>query len=172
MNFTYPDWWHSHGMKLHLNRAETNLEQVTLGSSTTRLIISRNEDSLNLPWNIQWAVLHFYGETAAGNRKVNHETLLTAFGFNNGTPQGSEWLINKYGGTCAEQGAFLRYKQFLNIPCPGTGNDGDPNLSLFLDTNIQQAVLNLMPNEYVLKLRGQIGKYLLLPSTPTGSKLF
>ena len=52
--------------------------------------------------------------------------------------------IERYGGTCFYQGVFLRYEYFLNIPGPGTGNDGNPNISVELDDGIKNAVRQLL----------------------------
>lgn len=43
-----------------------------------------------------------------------------------------------------KQGAFIRYGNFLNIPSPGTGHDGDPNISILIDGPIRRAVRQLL----------------------------
>jgi len=32
----------------------------------------------------------------------------------------------------------------LNIPCPGTGHDGDPNVSVYIEESIQRAIEQLL----------------------------
>jgi len=56
----------------------------------------------------------------------------------------SLWLIERYGGTVAAQGEFFRCGSYLNIPHPGTGYQGDPNLSILLDYSIRLAVMQLL----------------------------
>lgn len=60
------------------------------------------------------------------------------------TEQHSLWLIDRFGGDCASQANYIRYKDYLNIPCPGTGHDGDPNISIMLDKDIRDAVRDML----------------------------
>ena len=56
----------------------------------------------------------------------------------------SLWLIERYGGTVAAQGEFIRWGKYLNIPGPGTGHDGDANISIFVSDEIRDAVAQLL----------------------------
>ncbi len=143
----HPDWWHTHGTKMHLvHDRQNNTEEVIIKNNTAQLNIKHTGED-GLPWNIQWSIVRFIGENTIGNRIMNTETLLSAFGFDNKTSETSAWLIHRFGGTCAEQGEFIRWRRFLNIPHPGTGHDGDPNISVELDTDIQQSILNLLSSK-------------------------
>jgi hypothetical protein len=75
---------------------------------------------------------------------MDTDTLKSAFGIHEANGYASDWLLNEFGGTCASQGKFLRYKDYLNIPGPGTGHDGDSNVSIELDRSIQTAARDLM----------------------------
>lgn len=162
--FFHPDWWHSHGTKMDLNEQESTTDQIILNSKVARLVIAKINNPNDLPFNISWSIVRFRGEETNGNRKMDLDNFLAAFGFDNRTPHGSEWLIQKYGGSCAEQGTFIRYDRFLNIPHPGTGNDGDPNISVLLNREIQQAIISLLPkNEaFSLRTRTHIGEIIPL----------
>lgn len=52
----------------------------------------------------------------------------------------SNWLIHRYGGTTAVQGKFLRWGQYLTISGPGTGQNGDANISVFVSERIRDEV--------------------------------
>jgi len=60
----------------------------------------------------------------------------------------SQWLLDQYGGDLAIQGRFIHWTSqhttFLNIPCPGTGHDGDPNISLEVTPEIKDAIRQLV----------------------------
>lgn len=55
-------------------------------------------------------------------------------------------MIRRYGGTTADQGRFIRYNRFLNIPGPGTGHDGDSNISVEIRSEMQDAVAAFLQN--------------------------
>ncbi len=57
---------------------------------------------------------------------------------------GGSWLVGRYGGNSAVQSKFIRWGNFLNIPCPGTGHDGDPNVSIYVTDEIREAVRKLL----------------------------
>jgi hypothetical protein len=58
--------------------------------------------------------------------------------------ESGEWLLDRYGGDSAAQGFYIRWRNCLNIPCPGTGHDGDPNISVTLSDDIKEAVRQLL----------------------------
>ena len=145
----HPDWWHNHGSKLWLNPKETSTDQVVMDSNAARLTIAGLYADLKTKkttWVAQWEIAQFTptGEVCQGRTSMDIFALSSAFGLESTTPLGSEWLIERYGGTCAEQSTFIRYNKFLNIPCPGTGHDGDPNISLELDAEIGNAIIELI----------------------------
>jgi hypothetical protein len=53
-------------------------------------------------------------------------------------------MIEPFGGTVAKQRKFIRYHEFLNIPGPGSGYQGDPNVSIELYPETIAAVRNLL----------------------------
>ena len=75
---------------------------------------------------------------------MDDEHLKMAFGLSEESGKYGDWLIGRFGGESAEQGQFIRFENFLNIPCPGTGHDGDPNISIVLDDKIRDAVEHLL----------------------------
>lgn len=136
-----PKWWHSHGTKMKLITTGICNEFFILQGSAAELIVTRKRTL----WLVSWKVIQSPDEQTIGQVLFSNDDLLVAFGFSgyNFHP-GSEWLIEQYGGTVARQGKYIRYKNFLNIPCPGTGNDGDPNISIELGEEIMKAAVQLV----------------------------
>lgn len=138
----FPMWWHSHGDKFRLDNDQTSFadKKVVLTASAASLTIQYNGPD---HWLISWTIVTYgktYGQTTMTNRE-----LLSAFSNTGKTAdESSHWLISQYGGDYAAQGKCIRWKHFLNIPCPGTGHDGDPNVSILLDENMTQAVIRLL----------------------------
>ena len=77
---------------------------------------------------------------------MTEEQLRVMFGLDNDfvTPGHSQWLIKEYEADVAEQTLFIRKGNYLNIPCPGTAHDGDPNVSIELDDEIKEKVKELI----------------------------
>lgn len=146
----YPDWWHHHGIKMQVREKESTPGHLVIKGSAAELSIT-SATLLNLQlrskgpdWMVDWRVEHSPHDYATGQTLMDLDTLKTAFGFNHTTTGYSEWLIHRYGGTAAEQGHFIRWNQYLNIPGPGTGADGDPNVSLKLNDSIKKSVGELI----------------------------
>jgi hypothetical protein len=97
-------------------------------------------------WFVDWEVVHNrpYEEWVRGRSRFNDDDLEAAFGLSENSGKFGDWLIKQFGADVANQGKYIRWKKFLNIPCPGTGNDGDPNVSIHLDEEIQDTVRELL----------------------------
>ncbi|MDD5528179.1 MAG: hypothetical protein PHO56_04405 [Patescibacteria group bacterium] len=136
-----PIWFHHHGSKMRLTLFHREGEHIAIDGSATHLRISMGLKY----YEVTWSIKHSPDEYARGRTLMDKKTLANAFGLANDTPNCySHWLIERYGGDNAEQFKFIRYRNYLNIPCPGTGNDGDPNISIELDDEIKQAVTKLL----------------------------
>jgi hypothetical protein len=138
----YPVWWHHHGDKFCLDEEKTSFpdKRVILTASAATLTIEADGSD---NWRINWTIVT-YGKTSGSTTMTNRE-LLSAFTDTGKTADElSYWLISVYGGDYAAQGKCIRWKSFLNIPCPGTGHDGDPNVSILLDEDMAQAVVRLL----------------------------
>ena len=152
-----PDWWHRYGAKMTLTN---QTEKELIIKSKAALIIIRHislvfskdeisENNLNNSWVIDWEVTHCYPtrEVVNGRRIFSENDMINAFDLTDKEPISesyNEWLINRYGADIAENGKFIRYGNHLNIPCPGTGNNGDPNISIELNQEIKEALLKIV----------------------------
>lgn len=137
-----PIWWHHHGSKVKIIAHGICNDLLLLQGSAAELLIQKRQTG----WVLTWRIIHGLITSVSGIVILSTDELMAAFGVIHAyaTPEQSKWLINQHGGTVACQGRFIRYQDYLNIPCPGTGNDGDPNISLELNEKITKAVYELV----------------------------
>lgn len=104
-----------------------------------------------------WEIRHSAHEITIGTRVVSEDDLRGMFGLplphdhcllNSASMR---WIHSIMADTVFEQvigrsGYFLRADDFLNIPCPGTGRDGDPNISIEIDVAMRDAVQEFLDN--------------------------
>ncbi|MCX6720615.1 MAG: hypothetical protein NTW11_02320 [Candidatus Staskawiczbacteria bacterium] len=136
-----PIWWHKHGSKMRLKvfSHSANIFLVIQGSAAELKV-----GKLDNRWIVAWKITQSPTENSSGRIIMNDHSLAQAFGLDDDGLFSSCWLIERYGGTVAHQGQFIRWDKFLNIPCPGTGHDGDLNVSIYLDEKIKEAVGKLL----------------------------
>lgn len=133
-----PEWFHHHGTKFRVNRRLSTIGHLHLEASAASLIILRRERG-KPEFEIRWQVVFSLMEKAEGRLLMTKEMLESAFGISNKlTSITAEWIINRYGGSVAHQGQYIRWDNFLNIPGPGLGHDGDPNVSVMIDDEIRE----------------------------------
>lgn len=155
-----PDWFHLHGCKMYLKGHTGNL--VVIGSNAAQLTVHHDVPGR---WKIDWEIKFGIGQKVSGNILVNDDTLAAAFGVTElllNLPPGSRRLFDRFGASLASQGKFIRFGDFLSIPGPGTGHDGDPNISICLDEDIKKAV------EKSLKAHFWKPPFVSTPSVPKG----
>jgi len=147
-NLGIPVWWHMHGMKMEVLSFDKKNLVLTFESSAATLVVTKA--SVVFPgaegWLVDWKVVQStaYNVGTVGRAWFGSHDLSAAFGINDISGSFGKWVLERYGGTVASQGKYIRYKNFLNIPCPGTGHDGDPNISIHLDDNIKDAIQKLL----------------------------
>ena len=146
-----PSWWHMHGNKVNSTKTDPQNErnQIMLESRTVEVIIDRAE---NDSWRVGWRVLHqrisLDSDESGGQRFFTTNELLAAFGLNEFEGP-SEGFNHEYGAHTAVPGKYIRYGRWLNIPCPGTACDGDPNVSIWVEETIQAAIIKLVESNVV-----------------------
>ena len=144
----FPIWCHHHGSKMRVEQLDQQNHILVISGSAAKVTI-RKASSVYPDakgWFVDWKVVQYkpYDEGACGRSQFNDEDISAAFGLSESSGKFGEWLIKQFGADSAEQGKYIRWKNFLNIPCPGTGHDGDPNVSIHLDEEIQNAVRQLL----------------------------
>ena len=147
----HPDWCHHHGAKMVVVSLDPLNEILVIAGSAAKVTIQKA--SCVFPgkqgWFVDWEVVQCrpLEEGARGRVLFSDADLAAAFGLSDRSGKFGGWLIARYGADVAEQGKYIRWQQFLNIPCPGTGHDGDPNVSIHIDGKIRDAVCQLLRNK-------------------------
>lgn|GEM_PF-2151667 len=83
------------------------------------------------------------GASIRGSVFVSTGELRAAFGISEECSETGRHICEMYGGDVAEVGKFIRWGNFLNIPSPGTGENNDPNISVFLHKEIKNVIEKL-----------------------------
>ncbi len=141
-----PNWCHMHGSKMKIKEPHVSNSLLIITGSAASVKITRYGTIADKKWSVDWEVIQsrYDNEKSSGRVIFSSDVLRAAFGLTNDSGDCGRWLINRYGADSAEQGKFIRWRNFLNIPCPGTGYDGDPNVSIHLDDEIKDAVRQLL----------------------------
>jgi len=127
----HPVWWHAHGDKL-LGEFDREKRTLVLKSKAAEVTISPAavlSRDLAGRWLCAWEVRQSKNESIRGQVLLTRQDLLAMF-CGQPHPESNPDLLGSYGGAAGRQGYFIRHEGFLNIPCPGTGHDGDPNVSI------------------------------------------
>jgi hypothetical protein len=121
-------------------------KSVILAGSAAELHIAYepNIARADAPWTLIWEIRHSPKEKVTGTVIFTTEDVRQAFGLTDNRPDEENWLLERFGGQVASQGHYIRYGPYLNIPAPGTGHDGDPNISIKIDQKIRRAVARLI----------------------------
>lgn len=96
-------------------------------------------------WEVSWGLMHDCGKVE-GYIHMTDEELRRAFGLEDGLGVFGKALADRTSTKvdAAEQGKFVRAGKWLNIPHPGTGLQGDPNISIEVDGYMRLAILELL----------------------------
>ena len=133
----WPVWWHPDGMKMQINPEH---HTVGIGNSIAFVAIQKGYLREHFAYKVSWGINHGKGDCIAGTVFLTAPELEAAFCLRDYIDPATEWLIAKYGGSSTASGKFIRWERWLNIPCPGTGLDGDPNVSLEVTDEIKELV--------------------------------
>jgi hypothetical protein len=140
---SFPIWWHPHGSKVCVRRLDKERCLLILAGSAASLRIGHTAN--NTAWTVEWEVVQIRDQQKASGRVVfTPDQLRTAFGLSDDSDADGDWIIERFGAHAASQGAYIRWRDCLNVPCPGTGHDGDPNISIKITRPIQEAVRKLL----------------------------
>ncbi len=144
----FPIWCHHHGSKMRVVEFDEKEHRLVIAGSAAKVIIrpGREVQEGGDGWVVSWEVIQHvaYDEAVRGQRQFDSDELAAAFGLTDNSGDFGQWMLDQFGAHSAEQGKFIRWKHFLNIPCPGTGHDGDPNVSIHIDDEIRDAVQRLL----------------------------
>jgi len=151
---SHPAWWHPDGIQMMPGTVEKFMGEfyLTIRSNTASLTIkSTHKSGL---WQVRWQVIHFLPDKqeSSGMRLFDTADLANAFRLVGG-PNPPKCKYPEYytryglrldGSDSAVPGKYTRADGDLNIPCPGTGCDGDPNISIWVHHAVSKAVMDLI----------------------------
>lgn len=137
-----PDWWHNHGIKMKIRKRENRADPFIIESGAAYLEITRGGG-----YTVRWRVTHNPSSHIEGTLVFSEREFKQAFALSEKSGESGEGILAEYGGTAASQGSFIRYENYLNIPCPGTGRDGDPNISILLNEEIKKEAKNFLDGD-------------------------
>lgn len=144
--FGMPIWFHHHGTKvtyIGFNHANAPERTMLLKSSVVKIEIYPNRPGTG--YIVFYVITQSPETNNTGQIWMDKEDLEAAFGMRSTCEAfGGQWLADKYGADVAHQGKYIRYGNFLNIPSPGTGSDGDPNVSLHVDEKMREAIKDII----------------------------
>ena len=124
-----PTWFNPHGLKMQLGVA-LERECVLIKNTSAKVHITKCPlAGFNDHYMVKWEITHYHHARAGGRVLFTQVQMLGAFGI--GVETNDQELI---------RGRYIRHEQFLNLPMPGTGMDGDPNVSIFVSDEIREAV--------------------------------
>jgi len=120
------------------------LELCVAGRST--LLINPYDSKSREHWLVEWSVLEraYPNWMTNGRRLLSIQDLSAAFGQTNAHTLQDAEFIARFEADAGKIGLYLRKGDYLNIPGPGTGELGDPNLSLVLTSEIKESVLKII----------------------------
>lgn len=131
--YEHPSWWHPRGAKMQVAPSEFDGE-LLIQASAARVKISRDPEKQR--WNVDWKIKHTKNCYSQGRTEWQDDEFDGAFGLRDSEHFHGGHVLARFGGDSAEQGGYIRWKNFLNIPNPGTGHDYDPNVSVLLNQGL------------------------------------
>lgn len=140
-----PKWVHPHSVKVEFDKDKSvRTRTIRFESKVVSVTISRLRP---YSWHVAYRIAQPWGFTES-SVSLHTAELLCALNIDDsagiaGTEE-SKWWQTAYGSDVCVPGKFIRQGNWLNIPCPGTGVDGDPNLSIFLDEGDKKHFRNII----------------------------
>lgn len=148
-----PKWSNACGSKMDMSIGASDDNRLVFGNRRAQLVITRA--SVEIPglggWFVDWRISHYphYDQVfSAGRRHFTKDDLIRAFALRDFDQAASQTLLTEtdrailcvFRGDFARTGKFIVWHNFLNIPAPGTGFNGDPNISIHVSPAIRNAV--------------------------------
>lgn len=147
-----PSWWSAKGINMKvdgvvLERGKHPIVNIAIGSAA-RVFICQC-DSRRGDFDVQYHINHCDGSHSSGSIVMSRADLARAFGLINGygvgfSHSGAGLLEMGYELDAASQGKYVRLGNYLNIPHPGTGLVGDPNVSVQIKAEMKSAIQALL----------------------------
>lgn len=140
-----PSWCNSRSEKMRNTKGQD--AKIWLKGSAAELTIEFvNDEGLVRGWLVKYTIRHGAFSRTDGQVLMSTPQLKAAFcGVNHSFGRAHEEAgRNHVAFTAIMLGKFVRFGQFLNIPCAGMGYAGDPNISICVSSDIMTAVKRLI----------------------------
>lgn len=157
----HPLWFNPEGAKITRITPEYNHPaEPILWLESDKVSVSIKYD-IKDKWIFHYTIYINNESSIKCDISMSAEEIYIAFGIideceNRPWDRGQE-IINQFGGQFCLQGQFIRWKNWVNVPGPGTGLKGDVNLSLEITEEMRKIVREFM--EYVCKINKQAGTF-------------
>lgn len=146
----FPNWFYPKDCEMSVRSFRPRKRILVIGWGGHSLTIKPAPIEQGDPeeWEVSWEITLaslWSDEATRGLRRLDINELCAAFRLSEDRDPVSDLpLIERYSATDGVEGKFIRFGQCLNIPCPGTGYLGDPNLSILVTDEIRDAVRKLL----------------------------
>ncbi len=134
-----PDWHHPKSWKVQLEKADAAYIVITAPAARLTIVELIDAESIN-KWIVRWEIFSKGEQSQRGEIVMNARQLCAAFALTEKWEDSDQWWTGAYQEIASAEGMYFRYDRWLNIPGPGTGKDGDPNISICLDAEMKKAI--------------------------------
>jgi hypothetical protein len=142
--FGIPVWHHHHSSKISVHNYNAVAHILMLKSNAVEVAIHPADFEVK-GWVVDYKIKQSNESWSRGHIWMSKDNLNTAFGLSDKCAVfGGQNILDVHGGDVAQQGRYIRYGKYLNIPGPGTGHDGDANVSICIDESIKDALKRLL----------------------------
>lgn len=135
-----PGWHHPSSGKMQVEKADSS--QVVISAPKACLTITEIPQGPDFIWTVKWEIFFTIEHGVRNEVVMSAQELCAAFALNENEDDYDDWLEDLPRVSVA--GKFFREGPFLNIPHPGIGKDGDPNISVLITGEIKKAVTGLV----------------------------
>lgn len=132
-----PDWCNIKAIKMVVQSFDQGSRWLIIANHVARVIITPFYDNY---WSVYWG---FSGEDLHHIRFTSDQ-LQAAFGLTNEMGKTGKQLLEFHGGDSAEEGIYLRWGNFLNIPSVPADFETDAAVSIEIDPRMQDCIRCLL----------------------------
>ena len=131
-------WCHPKGREMEVRTRRLDQHYLVFESRSATLRIMGRTPGKDKQWLVSYEIRHGAVDKTTGLFVFSSGELRTAFGLSEESGYRGNFVQGKF--TARNKGRI----RYLNIPGPGTGKDGDSNISIHLDKKGRDAVQELL----------------------------
>lgn len=138
-----PDWHHPKSRQMQLEKADDSCVVIMAPAARLEIIEMLDAETIH-KWIVRWEIFFREERGTRGEIVMTASQLCAAFALNERSEGSDHWLANSYQEIASLEGMYFRYDRWLNIPGPGTGKDGDPNISVCLTDDMKKSITDMV----------------------------